>query len=360
MQESVFIQLRDILDKMPNGFPPTEDGLEIKILQKIFSEEEAGIAVQMKMMYEAPEAMALRTGMDESYLGVKLKEMADKGQIFGVTVGGATIYKLIPFVFGIYEWQLYRMDREFAELAERYFGREFGRELHGHGPSIGKVVPIEMEIPAGTVVEPYESISAIIENAKSWAVDECICKKEKDLLGRGCDAPREVCIGVAPLENFFDTFFWGKPITKEEAFGILKLSEEAGLVHMTTNQRQGQIFICNCCGCCCGMLRGINEMGKLHAIAHSNYRALVDADLCTACGVCLDRCQVRAIDMTEAAAVNDRCIGCGLCVTTCPTDAILLVRKEDHELEYVPEDEKDWMRKRAESRGRDDYRELMK
>ncbi|MBN2078804.1 MAG: 4Fe-4S binding protein [Spirochaetes bacterium] len=360
MSENVYTELRDMLDKMPNGFPPTEDGIELKILKKIYSEEEAGIALKLKMKYESPDAIAARTGMDADYLKTKLKEMAGKGQIMEVVIGGNYIYKMIPFVFGIYEWQLYRMDREFAEMTERYFAREFGRELHGHGPSIGKVVPIEAEIPGGTVVEPYQSISSIIENAKAWAVDECICKKEKALLGKGCDAPREVCIGVAPLENFFDTFFWGKPITKEEAFRILKLSEEAGLVHMTTNQRQGQIFICNCCGCCCGVLRGINEMGKLNAIAHSNYRAVVETDLCTACGVCLDRCQVRAIDMEDAALVNERCIGCGLCVTTCPTEAIRLVRRQDEELEYVPEDEKDWMRKRAASRGRDDYKELLK
>ncbi|OHD64004.1 MAG: hypothetical protein A2176_15950 [Spirochaetes bacterium RBG_13_51_14] len=360
MADEVYYQLRDVLDTMPNGFPPASDGLEIRILKKIFNEEEAGIAVTMKMKFETADAMAARTGKDADYLKAILPKMANNGQIFEVTIGEATIYRLMPFAFGIYEWQIYRMDREFAEMVDSYFSREFGKEFHGHGPSIMKVVPIEREIPHDSVIEPYESLTKLIENAKSWAVEECICKKEKHLLGRGCDYPREVCLGIAPLENFFDNFFWGKPISKDEALRILTMSEEAGLVHMTTNQQQGQIYICNCCGCCCGMLRGINEMGELGAVGRSNYRAVVDASLCTACGVCEDRCQVRAIDMNDVASVNKRCIGCGLCVTTCPAEAVKLVRRDDDEIEEVPLDEKDWMRKRAESRGRDDYKDLLK
>ena len=37
MADEVYYRLRDILDKMPNGYPATEDGLEIKILKKIYS-----------------------------------------------------------------------------------------------------------------------------------------------------------------------------------------------------------------------------------------------------------------------------------------------------------------------------------
>jgi electron transport complex protein RnfB len=360
MADEAYYKLRDMLDSMPNGFPATKDGLEIRILKKIFAPEEAEIATRLKMKYETADAVALRTGMDAPYLKTMLPKMANQGQIFGVTIGDAKIYKLIPFVFGIYEWQLPRLDRELAELVELYFEREFGEAFHGHGPSIGKVVPVEAEIPHGSAVEPYESLTALINSAKSWAVADCICKKEKELLGHRCGKPMEVCIGIAPLENFFDTFFWGRPISKDEALAVLKEAEDAGLVHMTTNQKQGQIFICNCCGCCCGVLRGINEMGKLHAMAHSNYRAVVDADACTGCGVCLDRCQVRAIDMNGVASVNERCIGCGLCVSACPAESVKLARRDRDEIEYVPDDEKDWIRKRAESRGRDDYRDLLK
>jgi len=357
--DEVYYRLRDVLDSIPNGFPPTNDGIEIQILKKIFSGEEADIATKMKMKFETAEDMAERTGMDEAHLKKKLKEMTDKGQIFGVTIGDAAIYKLVPFVMGVYEWQVKRMDKELAGLIERYFSRDFGMNFHATPPPLMKVVPVEQEIPRTSVVEPYESASRLIENGKAWAVEECICRKEKRLLGKGCDNPLEVCLGIAPLENFFDTWFWGRSITKEEALDILKKSEEAGLVHQTSNTREGQVYICNCCGCCCNILRGINELDLPDSVGRSNYRAAVDPGLCTSCAACQERCQVRAIDIDSVAVVNERCIGCGLCVSACPAEAIKLVRRDEGEIAYVPADEKEWMKKRAESRGRDDYKELL-
>ncbi len=361
MADDVYYRLRDMLDKMPNGYPATSDGLEIKILKKIYTEEEAEIAAKMRMKFETAEAMAVRTGLDAEYLKTMLPKMSNQGQIFGVTIGDAKIYKLPPFVFGIYEWQVYRLDRELVDMVEEYFRRDFGSTFYSQSPALLKVVPIEKEIPANSIIEPYERVSSLVENAKSWAVGDCICKKEKMILGEKCDNPMEVCMALSPLENMFDDYFWGRPITKEEAYAVLKKAEDSGLVHMTSNTREGHIYICNCCGCCCGILRGLNELGLDTALARSNYRAVVDQDLCTACGACLDRCQVKgAIEIGDTAVISGRCIGCGLCVSSCPVEAIIMARKDDADIEYVPIDEKEWNRKRAECRGRDDYKDLLK
>jgi electron transport complex protein RnfB len=359
MTDDAYYRLSKILDSMPNGFPPTDDGLEIRILKKIYTPEEADIATKLKMKFETAEAVAARTGMDAGYLKEMLQKMTNQGQIFGVTIGDAKIYKLVPFVFGIYEWQLNRLDRELSEMVEEYFKGSFGPEFYGHKPALMKVVPIEEEIPGGSLIEPYESAAKLIESAKSWAVGECVCKKERGLMGHKCTRPTEVCMALAPIENFFENYFWGRPISKEEAFRILKMAEDEGLVHMTSNVQNGHIYICNCCECCCGILRGMNEFGHPEVLARSNYRAVVDPDICTACGACLDRCQVRAIDIDSVAMINDRCIGCGLCVSSCPVEAIAMVRRDDAEIEDVPLDEKDWNMKRAKSRGRDDYKELL-
>jgi Na+-translocating ferredoxin:NAD+ oxidoreductase subunit B len=359
MSDSVYYQLRDILDKMPNGFPSTEDGLEIRILKKIFTPEEAEIAVRMRMKYETADAMAARTGLDVAYLKEILPKMANQGQLFGVTLGEVKLFKLPPFAFGIYEWQVYRMDRELAEMCEEYFEREFGREFYRHAPALLKVVPVEQDLPRGTDVETYESVTRIIENAKAWAVGDCVCKKERAILGHRCDRPMEICMAVAPVENFFNNYFWGRPITKEEAYATLKKAEDAGLVHMTGNQKEGHIYICNCCECCCGVLRGYNQLNMPDAVAHSRFKAVVDPELCTSCEVCVDRCQVRAIDMKDAAEVNERCIGCGLCISTCPAEAITMVLREEQDILEVPADEKDWIRQRGKARGRNDYKELL-
>jgi electron transport complex protein RnfB len=53
----------------------------------------------------------------------------------------------------------------------------------------------------------------------------------------------------------------------------------------------------------------------------------VEIEECLACGDCLDRCPVEAIELNQVAHVDqDRCIGCGLCATTCSAEAIVLER----------------------------------
>ncbi len=360
MNDSVYHELREVLDTIPNGFPATESGVEIRILKKIFSPEEARITMQLKLHYETVDVIAERVGMEKEALKAKLLDMRDKGQIFGAVIGGTALFKMMPFVFGIYEMQLNRLDNEFIDMTERYWNEAFGKDFYLVGPSILKVLPIEKEIPAGTEIAPYESLSKIIDGAKAWAVGDCICKKERAMKGHRCDRPMEVCMAFAPIENYFNGYFWGRPITKEEAFKILNQAEEAGLVHMVTNVREGQYYVCNCCSCCCGMLKGINEFGIKGAVDQSRFVAVVDEGECTSCGACVDRCQVRAIDLGDAAMVNDRCIGCGLCVSSCPSGAIKMRVRDEGDVLYVPKNEREWYKLRAEARGAGDgYKKIL-
>jgi ferredoxin len=146
-------------------------------------------------------------------------------------------------------------------------------------------------------------------------------------------------------------------MSKDEAYGVLNKAEEAGLVHLTWNVERGHFFICNCCGCCCGVLRSINELGiNASEVINSYYYAEIDTDACAACGTCKDeRCQVNAIEEGDDAyrVIREKCIGCGLCVTTCPSEAMKLVRKQPQEIVPPPTDEMDWFEKRGRERGVD-------
>lgn len=358
MSDQVYYKLREVLDTIPNGFPATDSGVEIKLLKKIFTEEEAGLAVQLKLHFESVDDIAKRTGLDRGYLDAKLREMGRKGQLFRINFAGTPVFKLLPFVFGIYEFQLPRLDREFAELFDEYADKVFRKEFFSHTPALMKVVPVGVEVAPESTVEPYESVVKLIEGAKSWMVNDCICKKEKALMGHRCDRPMEVCLAFAPVENAFDRAPSGRAITKEEAYRILKQAEEAGLVHMTSNTATGHIYICNCCECCCLPLSSIRKISR-NATAASNYRAVVDRELCTACGICADRCQAGAVEIGDCAVIGD-CIGCGLCSTTCPASAIRMVRVAPDEEPAVPRTELEWFAERAKSRGSGDgYKGLL-
>jgi NAD-dependent dihydropyrimidine dehydrogenase PreA subunit len=356
MSEEVYKKLAHVLDTLPNGFPSTENGVEIRLLKKIFTPDEAELFCDLKLKFETADQIAGRTGRPLEPLKKQLDTMMEKGQVFGIDMGGVKIYKMMPWAFGIYEFQLPHMDKELAELCEEY-GAVYGKQFFAAGPQLMQVIPIESEIHGKHDALPYERVSNIIENSQSFMHFDCICKKEKGLLGEPCDRPVQVCMAFAPIPGIFDNHPYGKTMTKQEAYDLVKKAEEEGLVHLTWNVESGHFFICNCCGCCCGVLRSINELGiNAGDVINSYYYARIDADACTLCGVCADeRCQVNAIEEGDQAyrVIPEKCIGCGLCITTCPVEAISLVRKADNQIQPPPKDEMDWYEKRAKLRGVD-------
>jgi NAD-dependent dihydropyrimidine dehydrogenase PreA subunit len=354
MSDEVYYKLAKVLDSLPNGFPATESGVEIRLLKKIFQPDEAELFCDLKLKFETAKKIAKRTGRPLEGIEEKLTSMWEKGQVFGVKLGDTMLFRMVPWAFGIYELQLPFLDREMAEMCEEFM-KVFGRQFFDKKPQLMRVVPIEREIPARHEALNYEKVSSIIENGLSFQLMDCICKKEKSLLDKRCKKPMDICMGIAPVPNFFDDSKTGRVISKEEAYRILKKAEEAALVHLTWNVENGHFFICNCCGCCCGVLRGINELGiPASKVVDSDYYAVIDPERCTGCGVCADeRCQVRAIESGEEAyrIMEDKCIGCGLCVSTCPSEAIQLVRKKDRV--RPPADEMEWYEQRARVRGMD-------
>ncbi len=356
MNDDVYYRLAKVLDTLPNGFPPTESGVEIKLLKRVFTPEQADLFCDMRLTFETTQEIADRTGRPLEGLEGILLAMAIAGQIFLIKLGKTRFFKMLPWVFGIYEFQLGRIDKAFAELVEEYWPA-YSAQFFTKKPQLMQTLAVEEVIPFQQEALPYEKVSTIIESGQSFIVNECICKKERGLLGEPCDRPLEVCLGIAPVPGVFDKSPLGRKITKDEAYALLSKAEEAGLVHMTGNVQVGQIYICNCCKCCCGVLRSINEFGiPASMVVNAHYFAKIDSGLCIGCGICAsERCQVGAI--AEAgdsyAVIEDRCIGCGLCISKCPTEAIQLIRKEQTALTPPPFTEDDWFTERGRMRGVD-------
>jgi len=353
MADDVYRKLAQHLDQIPNGFPATDSGVELRLLRKIFEPEEAALASVMKLSYEPGSVIAERAGADPKAARRTLKQMVRKGQILVGRGERKLTFRLMPFVVGIYEEQLPRMDKELAELFEEYVQATKGGVIVRSRPAIHRIIPVEEAIPVDLEIFPYERASELLEKARSWAVRDCICRVQTNLIGRGCDHPVENCLTFAPVEGAFSSSEVARAITKEEALRILHEAEEAGLVHSTGNYRDSQYYICNCCTCSCGILRSIAEFGLPTSIAHSDFRARVDSELCIGCGTCLDRCQFGALSVPDDTCIVDRalCLGCGLCTTVCPVDALCLERLPAEEATEMPATHQDWMAERAAERG---------
>lgn len=355
MRHDVYDRLADRLDAIPNGFTRTASGVELRLLAKLFEENEARLASVMRLSFERPSAIAERAGVDPDGVGATLGGMARRGLIRSQTVAGDRVFGLIPFVFGIYEYSLPRMDEELASLFERYYQETRGGAMTHSEPALHRIIPVGVSVPVNLEVFPYERALEYIDAAKSWAVRDCICRVQRRLIGKGCDHAVENCIVFAPMEGAFDRAEGIRVISRDEAVSILRDAAEAGLVHSTMNQ-QGQIFyICNCCTCCCGILRGVSEFDIPTAIARSDFFAVVASDECTGCGVCADRCPFAALSRGGGACAVDhaRCVGCGVCVQACPSGVLRLERRPAGEVDAPPEGFRAWLTQRATARGVD-------
>ncbi len=337
------------LDTLPNGFPPTTSGVELRLLRKLFTPEEAAVASQLRLTLETPEQLGARLEQPPADLRKLLKAMTRRGLIAAGKTEGGLGFALLPFVVGFYENQNEALDAELAQLFEEYFKTGLGQALAVQ-PSVHRVIPVNETVKTGLEIRPFESASDIVNACQSWAVIDCICRKQKALVGEPCEHPLDVCLVLSSAPNAFDNAPSLTKLTRQGALDTLRRAAEAGLVHSVSNNQKELWYICNCCLCSCGILRGMADLGMANVVARSSYVNQVDSDLCALCGTCLDRCAFGALTLgTELVIDEVRCTGCGVCVIACPENALGLVLR-DGEFAPVPETNLDWLKERAEAR----------
>ncbi|MFX1346458.1 MAG: 4Fe-4S binding protein [Promethearchaeota archaeon] len=335
MSDESFVKLREYINKNSLGFPETSTGVGVKILKRLFSVEDAEMVLKLKPSRERETAdqIAERTGLDKNMVERELESLSKKGILFRIRRGDTTIYNLAPFMIGLYEYSVLKIDEDLAKLYREYFDTSYIYELAKFNMPGFKVIPIEETIETDTVLVPYQKLKKSVRDARIISVAECICRKEARLIHGSCkkECSTETCLSFGAAAEYYIENGIGREITADEAIRIIDEADEAGLVHAGAN-RMHLSNICNCCPCCCGLMRGITQFGfDKHKFMNAIFESVIDKDLCIACEACVDRCPVNAISIEEDFAVVDRnkCLGCGLCHRTCPEEAIILQLRED-------------------------------
>jgi Fe-S-cluster-containing hydrogenase component 2 len=348
--ESPYRRLAGALDALPNRFPPGEDESDLRVLEKLFTLEEAALAAELRLEIETPAQIARRLDRSPVEVMPLLKEMSRKGLIaLGKTAEGRPGFGLLPYVVGFYENQGSRIDVDLARRVEDYFLGGFASAMSTQ-PQVHRVIPVGETIPNTLEVRPYESAQALIDGMQAWAVGTCICRKQMALIGKACGHPLDVCMWFSTTPHAFDGSPGARALTREEAHQELLRAAEAGLVHCVSNNQRDTWYICNCCTCGCGVLRGMAELGLANVVARSAFVNLVDESLCAGCEDCLPACQFGALAVDGTAHINAaRCVGCGLCVIACPQGALRLARREGEQ--EPPVTEADWRMQRLQGRG---------
>ena len=341
MSTDVYKRLRNHYHQHPLGFPETESEVELRILERLFSEEEAEMALYLTPRLETAKALADRVRKDPEELGSLLERMAEKGQILALGEKGNRGYLLVPYIPGVWEFQVNRLDKEFAEKCEAYYAFQAEDMFSSATPPV-RVVTVEKHVQGAVTVYPFEVASQIVREAKKIALADCICRKQNKLLGKGCNKPyEEMCINLSYAAEYYIERGLGKEVSVDDALKAIERGEEAGLVRTAwLNVQKGPMGLCQCCSCCCHALRAAYELEIPNAVAKSNFVPLIDMDICDGCEFCVDICPMDALslDRDEKPVWNpDRCIGCGLCVSACSTGSITLERVAQDQVVVPPE-----------------------
>ncbi|MHB1125502.1 MAG: 4Fe-4S dicluster domain-containing protein [Bacillota bacterium] len=348
--EAIYRALLERLDKNPVIVPQNENLLEI--LYRIFTEKEANIASNFPMQGVPIDELAEITGIEKAELKVHLDAMAEKGLVMDYSRGGVPHYAFMQPFPGFFEFTFMRYDNKFpmAELAPLFeqFQKDMGglKDVFGtdhkvfHIRSYADLISPEVK----SEVMPYEMVSDMIRDAGGGSLSYCYCRRKAQTMGKECKvkAPIEVCTNLGKASEFMVRHNAGRPATVDELLRVLDETEKLGLMHMGDNVQNNPAFVCHCCGCCCTIMRIINDTG-MQAVNPSNFIPQVDIEACSGCGKCAKRCHMHAIEIVEQtpgdkkskmAVVNyDKCIGCGACVGGCKNEALGLTRKKEL---YIP------------------------
>ncbi|NOQ21579.1 MAG: 4Fe-4S ferredoxin [Candidatus Aegiribacteria sp.] len=340
--------LQKHLDRQAVGFPATRSGAEIRFLKRMFTPEEARLALYLSYRPSSLQTIMLTAlGEYTEEMAVQLLDsMSMKGAIGFKERGNEDYWFVIPMVIGMFEAQDGCPTADFLKDAGEYMSTvAFGKSILATEPSQMRTIPINVSISPEHTVATYDQISLLIGNSVGpFVALPCICRESRAIQGEVCEmtSRAETCLAMGSMAAMILRRGHGREVNREEALGILQQNQDDGLVLQPSNAQRAE-FICSCCGCCCGMLRMQKMLPHPIDFWVTSFQAEINTDLCTGCGLCAKRCQVDAVVLKgspkKAVIGKTRCIGCGLCVPTCPTDAIRLITREQEAVPPMNEEE---------------------
>lgn len=356
--------LQQRLDRNLTGAPFSPVFLEI--LKLLFSPSEAEIARQIPLRPVRLQDFARKVSMTPEELRYCVMAMAERGLVFDFEHNEECYIVLAPVVIGFFEFVFMRTrgDLPMAELArlfEEYMFQDdrFARSVFEGNTQLGRAMVREEALPEQDYSEvlDWEKAAFVIESAAFIGVSLCACRHKASHLGKSCAAPQRTCLTFNTSAQMLAQRGMAEVIQRTEALQILAECKAAGLVQIADNVQKQVGFLCNCCGCCCGMLQSIRALEIRNAVVTSNWLPEIHSTTCKGCEQCIKACPIGALRMEKQAGVRPRaicdvelCLGCGVCYTACKFGSITLNKRSPQIL--VPETTFDRMAAMAVERGK--------
>ncbi len=286
-------------------------------------------ATDAKLLVAMPgtaDELAGKTGLDAGEVERRARALFTRGAVFLAPKPQGLVFRaprhLIQFHDASNQWT--DAPRDFQDLWKEFMTEEYPPFLKliigGGFPPFMRVVPAMAAARGLADLQPADDLRAMIEGADDLAVCPCPCSRVE----RNCD-PSGRCLQVGKGARYVIERGTGERLTREQALDLLRAAEERGLIHTVENKQATGTVICNCCTCCCAIIKpGLDDPDCRPIITPSRFRPAVEAEACTGDGFCHDVCPVGAVAVDGDLAVvdADRCLGCGLCLDACPAGAL--------------------------------------
>ena len=348
--KDIYGALGDKIDNLHVRTPQTE--AFYAMLRELYSADEAELIVAMPFGLSTLERIAKVTGRDRKELEPMLAALCDKGLVVDVRLGDSYHYMPAPFVIGIFEFTMMRMDHSDPDIGKvsRLFvdylesGEFYAANFKdGQQVSVARALPHLEHLGDHVEILDYEKVERIVDAAGTFSLSNCSCRHKKlHAGGQVCKVPLETCTSFGSAADYLVRHGMGRAISKSEMKDVVQRSKELKLVFSVDNVRNQPAFLCHCCGCCCGILEGINKHGYPNAIVSSTLVPHVRMEDCNGCQKCARACHVSAITLVpEPKTASSKrmfmpqidesaCIGCGVCSLVCEPDAIEMHKREQH------------------------------
>ncbi len=298
------------------------------IFEALTDEAEARVLLAAAPPATAAE-LAERSGLDVARVEAMIEPLFFRGLLFKSRKPKGTRYYRVRNVLQFHDATAVTLDPPpgVIDLWKQYMDTEWtdyvvklDTVLPG---AVLRVIPVNVSIEASNQILAFEDVSQLVDTARRLAVTRCSCR----VIDGACGQPLEVCLQIDRAADYAIERGTGRELSKQETLQILEDCEYDGLVHVAQNQRGVGHVICNCCSDCCLNWTSLRH-GAGKFAAPSRFRAFVQAEECSGCGMCIDRCFFEALTMEgqdhRALVEGESCMGCGLCQVSCPTEAILM------------------------------------
>ncbi len=329
---------KSVYQELAEGLGAGESKFIPEIFESLTDEREARVLLAASPPARIEE-IAEKSGIPQNEVEGMIGPLFDKGLIFKSKKESGIRYYRVRNLFQMHDSTAVMTDapQKMLDLWREFMATEYdaySRKVEAILPSpVVRVIPINATIEAKAHILAFDDIKNIVNEARSLAVTPCSCR----VIDGKCGKSLEVCIQINKAADYAVERGTGRRLEKDEALEILRRCEEEGLVHVGNNQRAPGHVICNCCSDCCLNWPSIRT-GMKKFVVPSRFSAAVDAELCSSCETCLDRCYFGAITLEgegDTACVDiEKCMGCGVCTVTCPEEAIRL--NEVRPADFVP------------------------